>query len=109
MTNEVKVQSEAKVNLIKEYEKLADSRDKYQEQLMAADGRATDMEINAQQLKALLIAIDWQLGEVEGIYNIIKTEVIKSGVKEDRMEKNLKHLRSLIEIARDHNGNNIEA
>lgn len=89
-------------------EQLETSRDKYKDKYLAEEGRVSDLKVSGQQLHDLLLATELQLEEVEGVYNLIKTEVIKSAVKDDYMDNNLRQLRSLIEIAQSHNSLNID-
>lgn len=67
------------------------------------DKRIVDLEVNKQQLHDLLIAIESQLEEVESFYAIVKKEVIKNEGENDFIDINIRQLRSLIEIAQNHN------
>lgn len=74
----------------------------YQARYLEADNRVNDLEINKQQLHHLLIHVEEQLEEVEGIYQMVK-EYSKRPNTNDYMNKALAELRSLIEVSQDHN------
>lgn len=110
--NELKAENKRLRNTVAAHEsaleQLETSRDEYQDKYLAEEGRVSDLEVSGQQLQDLLLAVEWQLEEVEGVYNTIKEKVLKSTVKDDYMDNNLRQLRSLIEIAQSHNSLNID-
>lgn len=111
--NELKVENEKLRNTIAAHEAALEqsesSRDEYRAECIEKDNRVCTFEVTNQQLHDLLAAVERQLEEVESVYDLLKKSVIKSAVKDDYMDKNLRSLRSLIEIAQSHNHSSIKA
>lgn len=77
-------------------------QDDHRAQYLEAASRISDLETNKQQLHHLLIHVGEQLEEVEDRYQMIE-KAAQATHKNAYMGSGLAELRSLIEIAKDHN------
>ncbi|MCD2137826.1 hypothetical protein [Salinicoccus halitifaciens] len=79
----------------------------FREKYIERENEVNDLLINKEQLHHLLIHVELQMEEVESIYQMLNKYSGKSNTN-DYMNSNFAQLRSLIEIAQEHNMKHLE-